>query len=186
MAAIGTPGEGRVCLGEIGAAKGVRGEFRVRSFTAKPRAIVDYGALTNDRFDRPLRLSIVGEAHNVLIVRAEGVNDRTAAEALRGCRLYVPRAALPACAEDEYYHTDLIGLAAVFVDEDGAAAGLPGRVAAVHDHGGGPVLEIARDGAPAILVPFSKAAVPVIDLDARRLTITALPGLLEPVEDRPR
>lgn len=185
MAGSGTPGEGRICVGEIGGARGLRGEFRVRSFTADPRAVAAYGALTTDRSDRPLRLSIVGKADSVLIVRAEGIDDRTAAEALRGSRLYVPRAALPACDEDEYYHADLIGLAAVFVDDAGDTA-VSGHVSAVHDHGGGPVLEIAREGEPSVLVPFSKAAVPVVDLDAGRLTVNALPGLLEPAAETPR
>ncbi|MBL8667380.1 MAG: ribosome maturation factor RimM [Rhodospirillales bacterium] len=183
MAASGTFGEGRVCVGEIGAARGLRGEFRLRSFTADPRAIAGYGALTTERGERSLHLSIVGEAKDVLIARAAGVDDRTAAEALRGCRLYVARADLPACEEDEYYHADLIGLAAAFVAEDGTSVAPTGRVVAVHDHGGGPILEIVRDNAAAALVPFTRAAVPEIDLAAGRLTVAALPGLLAPVED---
>lgn len=188
MVANGTPGEGRVCVGEIGAARGLRGEFRLRSFTADPRAIASYGPLTTGRDERSLRLFIVGEVKDALIARADGVGDRTAAEALRGCRLYVPRAALPACADDEYYHADLIGLAAVFVSEDGDVVPPPGRVAAVHDHGGGPILEIARDDDASVSVPFTRAAVPEVDLAAGRLTVRALPGLLAPAgdEDAPR
>lgn len=180
MAASGISGEGRVCVGEIGAPRGLRGEFCLRSFTADPRAVAGYGPLTTDRGDPPLRLRIVGEKKGALIVRAEGIDDRTAAEALRGCRLFVARAALPGPDEDEFYYADLIGLQARFDADDGAA---PGRVSAVHDYGAGPVLEIEREGAPSVLVPFSKAAVPDVDLAAGRLTVSPLPGLIAPIED---
>ena len=180
MAASGGSSKGSVCVGEIGAPCGLRGEFRVRSFTSEPRAIADYGPLSTDRGGPPLRLRVVGERQGSLIVRAEGVDDRVAAEALRGCRLHVARAALPRPDEDEYYYADLIGLQAVFDPDDGAA---PGRVSAMHDYGAGPVLEIERDGAASVLVPFSKAAVPDIDLAAGRLVVASLPGLLAPGED---
>ncbi|MFO1146687.1 MAG: hypothetical protein U1E33_09175 [Rhodospirillales bacterium] len=104
---------------------------------------------------------------------------------MRGSRLYVPRAALPACAEDEYYHADLIGLAAVFVDDAGAyrrerprqRRARPRRRPGAGDRPG---------GRTPVLVPFSKAAVPVVDLDAGQLTINALPGLLEPAAEMPQ
>ena len=184
MAANGGPGEERVCVGEISAPRGLRGDFCVRSFTADPRAVAGYGPLTTDRPGSSLRLRIVGEKKGALVVRADGIDDRTAAEALRGCRLYVARSALPRPGEDEYYYADLIGLRAMFDADDGGVP--PGRVAAVHDHGAGPVLEIERDGAPSVLVPFSRTAVPDVDLAAGSLVIAPLPGLLAPAEDNGR
>lgn len=181
MAANGGPGEEWVCVGEIGAPRGLRGDFCVLSFTADPRAVAGYGPLTTDRPGASLRLRIVGEKKAALVVRADGVDDRTAAEALRGSRLYVERSALPRPGEDEYYYADLIGLRAIFDAGDGGVP--PGRVAAVHDHGAGPVLEIERDDAPSLLVPFSRAAVPDVDLVAGRLVVALLPGLLAPAAD---
>jgi 16S rRNA processing protein RimM len=180
MAASGSFEEGRVCVGEVGAPHGLRGEFCVRSFTAEPRAVASYGALKTDRGGPPLRLIVVGEKKGALIVRAHGVVNREQAEALRGCRLYVERTALPRPGDDEYYHADLIGLRAYFEADAGAASG---RVAAVHDYGAGPVLEIARDGGPSVLVPFSRAAVPHIDLAQGHLFVSAIPGLLAPAEE---
>ena len=178
MAATGSPDRERVCVGEIGAAHGLRGEFCVRSFTAEPRAVAGYGALTTDRGGPPLRLSVVGEKKGALIARADGIVLRDQAEALRGCRLYVERTALPRPDDDEFYYADLIGLRACLQADGGE---VPGRVSAVHDFGAGPMLEITREGQAPVLVPFSKAAVPHVDLSGGHLVIAALPGLLAPV-----
>lgn len=180
MAASGSLGERRVCVGEVGAPRGLRGEFCVRSFTADPRAVAGYGALSTDRGGPPLRLWVVGEKKGALIVRADGVANRDQAEALRGCRLYVERTALPRPGDDEYYHADLIGLGVQFEADAGAA---PGCVTAVHDYGAGPVLEIDCNGRPSVLVPFTRAAVPHVDLAEGRLVISAIPGLLAPTEE---
>jgi 16S rRNA processing protein RimM len=180
MAAGGDRNPEHVCVGEIGAPHGLRGEFCVRSFTAEPRAVADYGALSTGRVGPPLRLSVIGEKKGALIVRADGVASREQAEALRGCRLYVLRTALPRPGDDEYYHADLIGLRAHFEADEGA---VPAWVSAVHDYGAGPVLEIARDGRPSVLVPFSRAAVPHVDLTHGHLVISAMPGLLAPAEE---
>jgi len=156
----------RVLLGVIGRPHGVRGLVRVQSFTADPAAIARYGPLTDETGARSFRLEIVTPGA-MPVVRIEGVTDRDAAARLTGTRLHVERSALPAPGEDEYYLTDLIGCAAV--DESGKALG---TVAEVQDHGAGAFLEIAREGRPALLVPFTRAAVPVVDLAARLLVIS--------------
>lgn len=184
MAEQGNRGGGSVCVGEIGAPRGLRGEFCVRSFTADPRAIGAYGPLTPSSGGPPLHLRIVGEKKGSLVVQAEGVDDRDKAEALRGCRLFVPRAALPTPEDEEYYYADLVGLRAVLPEQGGNDA--LARVAAVHDYGAGPVLEIERAGAPPVLVPFSKAAVPEVDLEAGHVVVSAVPGLLAPAEEGER
>src|SRR5258707_8968878 len=117
----------------------------------------------------------------VVVCRVGGVTDRDSAEVLRGLRLYLPRAALPPTAEEEYYHADLIGLQALLAD--GTTLG---QVRAVHDFGAGDTLEIVRPAGPPAMVPFTRAIVPVVDLAAGRLVVDPPPGLLEgPERARP-
>src|SRR5437763_7645678 len=101
---LGSTPEKRVCVGVVGAAHGVRGAVRIKSFTAKPEDIARYGALEDESGERRFTLRITGAAKGVLIARLSGVGDRNRAEALRGLRLYLPRAALPPPEEEEYYH----------------------------------------------------------------------------------
>ncbi|MBM3558045.1 MAG: ribosome maturation factor RimM, partial [Alphaproteobacteria bacterium] len=156
----------RVPLGVIAGAHGVRGAVRIRSFTENPTAIGGYGALYDGR-GRALRLTIQGAGRKgEVIARVDGIADRDAAEALKGVELSVPRQALPATASDEFYLNDLIGLAAVAAD--GQALG---RVVALHNWGGGDVIEIRDASGAERLLPFSKSVVPVIDLAAGRLVV---------------
>lgn len=152
----------RVCLGAIAGAFGVRGEVRLKSFCADPAAIASYGPLETEDGRRRLAVTLTGAAGGALVARLSGVATREDAEALRGTRLYADRAALPAPEEDEYYHADLIGLA---VQDSG---GRPlGRVQAVLNHGAGDLLEIAAPGLKApLLLPFTRAVVPTVDLAA--------------------
>jgi 16S rRNA processing protein RimM len=169
--------EDRVCLGVVGAPHGVRGTVRIKTFTGEPRAIADYGALEDESGERRFTLRIVGTAKGdgMVIAALSGVADRDRAETLRGLRLYAPRAALPPTGEDEFYHADLVGLAAML--EDGSQLG---TVIAVHDFGAGDMLEIARDAGHPVLVPFTRAAVPVVDLAARRVVLDPPAGLIDP------
>jgi 16S rRNA processing protein RimM len=167
--------EQQILLGVVTGPHGVGGAVRIKSFTARPEDIGRYGPLV-DETGRVVRLRCIGAGKGVLIARLEGVEDRNRAEALRGRRLYLPRAALPPAAADEFYHADLIGLAAVL--GDGTAIG---RVRAVHDFGAGDTLEIERSPAPPAMVPFTRAIVPIVDLDAGRLVVDPPPGLLDPV-----
>jgi len=156
----------RVCLGAVAGAHGVRGALRVKSFTAEPEDIAAYGPVTDEAGSREFKLRIVGETRGQLVIKVDGINDRNAAEALKGTRFYVARAALPEPEADEFYHTDLIGLSAE--DEDGAPLG---TVRAVHDHGAGTLIEIRSNEGAELLVPFTKAAVPVIDIDGGRIVV---------------
>src|SRR5438132_8560274 len=173
-ASPGGASEKRVCVGAVGAAHGVRGAVRIKSFTAKPEDIARYGPLEDESGERHFTLRITGGAKGVLIAQLSGVADRNRAETLRGLRLYLPRAALPPPQDDEYYHADLIGLDAVLTN------GTPlGQVRAVHDFGAGDTLEIARPEGPPAMVPFTKAVVPEVDLAAGRLVLDPPPGLLD-------
>ncbi|MEM7642382.1 MAG: ribosome maturation factor RimM [Pseudomonadota bacterium] len=162
-----------VCLGAITGSYGVRGEARVKSFCADPSAIGDYGPLTDDQ-GRSYKLTVIRPVKGGYAVRLSGVPHKEAADALRGQRLWVPRTALPATDDDEFYHSDLIGLTAV--DTGGADLG---RVHAVHDHGAGDLLELRPKGGAPVLVPFTKAIVPTVDLGARRLVVDPPEGLFD-------
>jgi 16S rRNA processing protein RimM len=169
-----------LCLGVVGGARGLKGEVRITSYTADPADIAAYGPLYDDAGASPLTLRITGRSRNQVVARIEGVNDRTAAEALNGRRLCVTRDALPEPGEGEFYHADLVGLRAEGVD--GAPLGI---VRAVHDFGAGGMLEIAGDGGDVIIVPFTHAVVPEVDPVEGRLVVDPPPGLLEPGEPEP-
>ena len=156
----------QICIGVIVGARGLRGEVRIKPFTAIPEAVGTYGLVSDETGQRRFEVTILGEGGGQVIARLSGIENRDAAEALKGVRLYVPRAALPPPRDEEFYHADLIGLAAERADGSRA-----GRVAAVHDHGAGAYLEIeAGDGRP-LIVPFTRRAVPLVDLAAGRLVI---------------
>lgn len=167
--------EKRVCVGIITGAHGVRGALRIKSFTAEPADVASYGPLEDDSGARQFNLRLIGSAKGVVIGKLAGIEDRDRAEALRGLRLYLRREALPPPEEDEYYHADLIGLEAVLAD------GTPvGRVRAVHDFGAGDTLEIDRPEGPSVVVPFTRAVVPVVDIASGRLVLDPPEGLLDP------
>jgi 16S rRNA processing protein RimM len=164
----------RVCLGIVTGAHGVQGAVRIKTFTEAPKDIARYGQLTDETGARSFDLHLVGVAKGVVIARVAGIQDRRQAGALRGLRLCLPRSALPETNAEEYYHADLIGLEAVLRD------GTPvGRVRAIHDFGAGDTLELARPGAPPVMVPFTRAVVPVVEPAAGRLVLDPPPGLLD-------
>ena len=161
-------------LGVIVGAQGVRGAVRVKSFTGTPEDVGAYGPVEDEAGARRFELRVVGASRGAVIAKLKGIEDRNAAEALKGTRLYVARAALPTPEEDEFYHADLVGLAAVLAD------GSPfGRVRAVHEFGAGDSLEIERPEGGTILVPFTKAAVPQVDVNAGHVVIDPPEGLFE-------
>ncbi len=178
----------------IGAAHGIKGALRVKSFTGDPLALADYGPLY-DEAGRAFVIRDIRLQKDMAVVRFKGVEDRSAAEALTGTALFVDRDRLPDDLEDEeFYHADLIGLEAVDLDDAPI-----GKVLAVHDFGGGDILEIARGGRHTVLVPFTKAAVPVVDIRSGKVKLDpAAAGLVasddddgapeptSPVDRRPR
>ena len=159
--------------------RGLKGELCVRSFTAVPEAVAAYGPLATDSGKRALRLHVAGRKKSVLIVRVDGIDDRSAAEALRGTALYVDRAKLPPPAEDEFYHADLIGLVVELAEGANDASRSLGEVAAVHDFGAGPLLEIEASGVPPVLIPFTKETVTEVDIEGGRIIVAPWPGLFD-------
>lgn len=143
----------------IGAAHGIKGELRVKTFTGDPLALADYGPLYA-RDGRAFEITDIRPANEVVVVRFKGVSDRNAAEALTGTELFVDRSALPDDGdEDEFYHADLVGLA---VRDDTVA--VIGKVAAVQNFGGGDILDITLGSRKGVLVPFTHAAVPEVSI----------------------
>jgi 16S rRNA processing protein RimM len=163
----GNRGGPRVLLGRIAGAHGIKGDVAIRSFTADPAAIASYGPLSDAAGARSFGLRVVRVTDKAVIVRIEGVVDRTAAEALKGVELYVDRARLPAAGEREFYHADLIGLAAV--DADGRAIG---EVVAVQNFGAGDLIEIRMAGLRETeFIPFNDAFVPSVDVAGGRIVV---------------
>ena len=156
----------QICVARIGAAHGVRGAVKLWTFTEDPLAIKRYGPLTTKDGARQFEIANVREAKDHLVATFKGVASRNDAEKLNGIELYVPRENLPATDDDEYYHADLIGLAAV------TSADQPlGCVVAIHNFGAGDIIEIAPPKGPTMLLPFTNAVVPTVDLAGGRVVI---------------
>jgi 16S rRNA processing protein RimM len=159
-------GKDRVLLGDIGAAHGLKGEVRLRSFTQTPAAVADYGPL-EDETGAIIEIASVRPGPKGLIARIKGVTTREGAEALTGTKLYVPRDRLPKAEEGAWYHSDLIGLAAYDAFEVQI-----GTVVAVYNFGAGDIIEVSLvAGGDNLLLPFTDATVPEIDTEERRITL---------------
>ena len=148
----------RICVGAITGAFGVAGEVRLKSFFADPTAIADYGPLYTEDGSRSFVVKLTRPVAGGLGARVTGIKTKEEADALRGTELYVDRTRLPSLPDDEFYHSDLIGLQAV--DTGGV---MLGSVVAVHNHGAGDILEITGPGRKsALMLPFTLAAVPTV------------------------
>ena len=151
----------------------MRGAVKLWTFTEDPLAVQRYGPLFTKDGARQFEVTHVREAKDHLVATLKGVATREEAERLNGIELYVPREKLPATDDDEYYHADLIGLAAVTTTDQPL-----GRVIAIHNFGAGDIIEIAPQQGPTMLLPFTNAVVPTVDLPGGRVVIE-LPEELE-------
>jgi 16S rRNA processing protein RimM len=156
----------RILIGVIVGAHGVRGEVKIKSFTAAAADVAAYGPVTDEAGTRRLKLKPVGEAKGTVVARIDGIADRNAAEALKGLRLYISRTALPDTGEDEFYCADLIGLPLQL--RDGSAYG---RIKSVEDFGAGDVVEIALEAGGTEFQPLTRRIFPVLDPKAGRAVI---------------
>jgi 16S rRNA processing protein RimM len=155
-----------ICIARIGAAHGVRGAVKLWTFTDDPLAVTAYGPLATKDGKRQFEVAAAREAKGHLVATLKGVATREDAERLNGIELYIARDRLPVTSEDEYYHADLIGLAAV-----NAASEPLGRVIAIHNFGAGDIIEIAPPHGATLLLPFTNAVVPSVDLTSGRVVI---------------
>lgn len=171
----------RIAIARIGAAHGIRGEVRIKPYGDDPLALADYGPLSTKDGSKSFEILGLRPQKSVVIARLKGVNDRNAAEALNGVELFVTRDALPEPEEeDEFYHADLIGLAAV--EADGAELG---TIVTVPNFGAGDLLEIAPKGGRSFYIPFTREFVPEVNIAEGRVVVALPEGYLsESDEDR--
>ncbi len=163
----------QICVARIGAAHGVRGAVKLWTFTEDPLAVKRYGSLATKDGTRRFEVTHAREAKGHLVATLKGIATREEAERLNGLELYIAREKLPETDADEYYHADLIGLAAV-----NAAHEPIGRVIAIHNFGAGDIIEIAPPHGATMLLPFTNAVVPTVDLANGRVVIE-LPAEVE-------
>jgi len=167
--------DSRVIVGAIAGAFGVKGEVRLKSFCADPAAIADYTPLYSKDGRRFATVVLTGAASNALTARIDGVTTKEEADALKGTELYAERDQLPSLPDDEFYHADLIGLPVY-----DAGGQLLGKVKAVLNHGASDLLEIHIPGAKStVLLPFTNAAVPTVNLAAGRIVADPPAGLFD-------
>lgn len=163
----------RICVGAIAGAFGVAGELRLKSYCAEPAAIADYGLLYTEDGSRSFKVTLTRPLSGGLGARLTGVKTKEEADALKGTQLFADRARLPSLPDDEFYHADLIGLE---VRDTGGA--VLGTLRAIHNHGAGDILEIFGPGRKtALMVPFTLAAVPTVDLGLGRIIVDLPEGL---------
>lgn len=163
----------KICVGAIAGSFGVMGEVRLKSFCTDPEAIASYGPLSTEDGARKFTIKLTRSVAGGLGARISGITTKEEADALRGTSLYVERKKLPSLPDDEFYHTDLIGL-----DAYDAGGALIGRVHALHNHGAGDLIEITGAGLKeSLLLPFTIAAVPTVDLAAKRIIVDLPEGL---------
>lgn len=157
----------RICIGAIAGAFGVTGEVRLKSFCSEPSDIASYGPLTSEDGKREFNITLTRPITGGFAARIRGIGTKEQADALRGTSLFVARDRLPSLPDDEFYHADLIGLSAF--DTGGE---LIGRITAIYNHGAGDILEISTNRhKSALLLPFTKAIVPNVDLSAGRIVV---------------
>ncbi|MDA1091291.1 MAG: ribosome maturation factor RimM [Proteobacteria bacterium] len=172
---MATGRQDRVCIGAIAGVRGLKGEVRIKSFTADPNDVAAYGPVSTEDGETSYRIKVTAHAKGLVIARLDGIADRDAAEALKGARLYVAKDVLPEPEEGEYYHADLIGLTAE--TEDGEHLG---TVKAVHNFGASDILEIGAGGdndKDDLMVPFTADTVPVVDIEKARIVVKLQPVL---------
>lgn len=162
-----------VCVGAIAGAFGVRGEVRLKSFTAEPTALAVYAPLSTEDGSRSFDITLGRRVKGGFAARLSGVLTKEDADALRGVQLFAPRNRLPALPDDEFYHADLIGL-----DVYDTGGEKLGRIKAVHNNGADDLLEIHGPGLKnTVLLPFTRTAVPTVDLGSGRLVADPPEGL---------
>jgi 16S rRNA processing protein RimM len=163
----------QLCVGAIAGSFGVQGEVRLKSFCSEPTAIADYGPLFTEDGSRSFNVKLTRPVAGGLGARLTGITTKEEADALRGTTLYVSRDKFPTLPDDEFYYADLVGME---VRDTGGV--VFGKVAAVHNHGAGDLIEITGpELKETMLLPFTLAAVPTVDLATRRIVVDLPEGL---------
>nr|WP_321442781.1 ribosome maturation factor RimM [uncultured Cohaesibacter sp.] len=166
--------EGKVCIAQIGAAHGVRGDVRIKLFSDDPDSLTRYGALSTADGSRQFMIESARLSKTVFVCRIKGLRDRNDAEALNGVKLYIERDQLPELDEEEFYHSDLLGLEARL--EDGTVLG---SIVGIPDFGAGDLLDIAPKKGKGFYLPFTMAVVPHVDVAGGYVTVVPPEGWLD-------
>ena len=170
---------GKLPIGVVVGPQGIRGDFKVKPYTAAAKSLSAYGPVTTEN-GRQLMLQILSvNSKGLAIVRVKGVDTRDAAESLRGVTLYVARESLPEPNDGEFYHADLLGM--VVKTQDGA---LLGSLLAIHDFGAGEVAELAPRKGSTIMVPFGGDRLIAVDMAAKQLCLSVPDGFLDDINAR--
>ncbi|MDR1026017.1 MAG: ribosome maturation factor RimM [Lactobacillus sp.] len=172
--------ENKICLGVITGVHGIKGEVKVKSFTEIPEDIDQYGQVESQDGSKKFDIKVVGNSKELLRVKIKGVDDRNAAESLKGTEFYVSRDLLPDLDEEEFYHTDLIGLNVKSPDGE-----VIGKVLALYNFGAGDLIEIKFNSDNKVeMIPFTLAYVPEINIkDAIIVSSEALELIKSEKED---
>ena len=160
------PSTGMICLGKIIGPQGLDGSVRIKSYTTRPQDVASYGTVSDKTGDNQFDINILRSTNKGLVAKISGIEDRGAAEDLRGLELYVARDLLPELKENEYYFSDLIGLEVVDLEDN-----VIGKVKSVDNFGAGDVMEIVIKGQRSLVLPFSSEAVPFVDTLNGRVTV---------------
>jgi len=162
-----------ICIGAIAGAFGVKGEVRLKSYTANPIDIINYAPVRTQDGSREFEIVLTGQVKKGLTARMTGIITKEDADALKGTELFVPKSRLPQLPDDEYYYSDLVGM--TIQDTGGAALG---TVRSVQNHGASDLLEIAlSDASATVLLPFTKQCVPTVDMAKRVIVADPPEGL---------
>jgi len=163
-----------ICVGAFSGSYGVTGEVRLKSFCADPESIANYNPLSSEDGKRSFEISLTRNIKNALVVKVVGIANKEDADTLKGIRLFARRDQLPALPDDEFYHTDLIGL--TVLDTGGTVLG---KVHDVQNHGASDLLEIVLEGSSAtVLLPFTNEVIPTVDLASGRIIADPPEGAL--------
>ncbi len=165
---------GRICLGVIVGVHGVRGHLKIKAYTDDPAALDRYGPISLDD-GRLLHLKVKSVSpKGTVIAVAQEVTDRNEAEVMRGLELFIKRDALPPTADDEVYHSDLVGLEAR--DNDGVAIGV---IVGLHDFGAGDIIEVKPPSGPTMMLPFAHEYRDEVRLEEGFVTLLPPQGMME-------
>ena len=161
--------EKRVCLGKIVGVHGIKGEFKVKSFTAIDTDIASYGPLEDKHSKQSFSIKVTGHSKDLLRIKIKGVDDRTLAETMIGTELYAPRGVLPELKDEEtFYETDLVGLTVLDENKKQVA-----KVIGFYNFGAGDILEIKLSAGRSEMLPFNKTYVPEINLEEGYIIVTS-------------
>ena len=155
-----------ICVGTFLGPHGLDGIVKIRSYTGHPEDIASYGPVSDESGGRQFDVCILRSTTKGLVAELSGIEDRSAAEAIKGLKLYVTRSALPELVEGEFYFSDLIGLDAVTMD-----GLLVGKVKAMDNYGAGDLMEVELQNGEALILPFSHDVVPVVDIPGARVVV---------------